>query len=310
MTSLQHSELFLDAASASSQGRRAYQEDALVSDFPIGSDISMLVLADGMGGHAAGDVASKIAVTEVFSDLKLQSGDADSFQSETPRILREAAEAANSCIRGYAETHREAQGLGTTLLALVLVGKQLYWLSVGDSPLYLYRDGKLRQLNEDHSMAPQIDFLVSAGQITAQEGESHPDRNALTSVVCGDRIARIDCPDAPFALRQGDILVAASDGLQFLADDEIAAELSRRRSTGSAGIAKALLSAIEARDDPAQDNVTFSVVRVLGTGVEARSRIAPVNAEAITPANEPAPVAPQPHGVFASFAAMLRSGRR
>lgn len=310
MTSLQQNELFLDAASASSRGARSYQEDALVTDFPIGGEISLLVLADGMGGHAAGDVASKIAVTEVFSDLKLQSGDSQSFRAGTPEILREAAEAANACIRSYAETHREARGLGTTLLALVLVEKELYWLSVGDSPLYLYRDGALRQLNEDHSMAPQIDFLVSAGQITPEEGEDHPDRNALTSVICGARIARIDCPDGPFALRPGDILLAASDGLQFLPDDEIAAQLSRRRSGGSAGIAKALLAAIEKRDDPAQDNVTFSVVRVVGTGVEARSRIAATAAAgAITPANQPAPVAAPTPSVFASFAAMLRSGR-
>lgn len=160
-------------------------------------------------------------------------------------------------------------------------------------------------------MAPQIDFLVSAGQITPQEGEDHPDRNALTSVVCGAEIARIDCPEAPFALRPGDILLAASDGLQFLADEEIAAHLGRRRGADSADIARALLTAIEQRDDPAQDNVTFSVVRVLGTGAGARDRIAALAAQAITPANQPAPVAPPPApGVFAGFAAMLRSGRR
>lgn len=302
MLTSQRTEIVFDAASATSRGRRAYQEDALATDFPIGGDLALAVLADGMGGHAAGDVASKIAVTEVFSELKLQSGDLRAFADRAPALLRGAALAANDCIKGYARAHSEARGLGTTLLALVLISERLYWISVGDSPLYLYRDGTLRQLNEDHSMAPQINYLVSAGRLSPEEGANHPDRNALTSVLCGAGIERIDCPEAPFPLCPGDLVIAASDGLQFLPEDEIAARLGQLGSADSAGIARALLDALEERDDPGQDNVTFTVVRVVGS--PQADRVAPPGTDERAPR-----AAIRPSRVLANFAAMMRSPR-
>jgi serine/threonine protein phosphatase PrpC len=260
-----------DVASAISQGGRPYQEDALASDFSIGTDIGFAVLADGMGGHAAGDVASKIVVTEVFSELKLQSGDSAAFTANLPRILKDAALAANDCVRGHIQSHTETSGMGATLLAPVFAGTRLYWISIGDSPLLLYRDGVLRQLNEDHSMAPQIDFMVQTGLLSEDVGRNHPDRSCLTSVLGGEDVPRIDCPAEPFDLREGDILIAASDGIQYLSFAEIEDLLKKNLDQPSRRIADALLGRLDAHGDPEQDNASFTVVKVLLDHVARRA---------------------------------------
>lgn len=251
-----------DVASAIDQGQRDYQEDALVTDFPIGSQIGFAVLADGMGGHAAGDVASKIIVTEVFSELKLQSGMATALAQTLPEILKTAAHAANACLRGHVDENPNTNGMGATLLAPVFIEDRLFWISVGDSPLFLFRNGTLQQINEDHSMAPQIDFMVQRGLLQADLAKNHPDRNCLTSVLFGDAIPRIDCPETPLQLEEGDVVVAASDGLQYLSNEVIAGILNSNPDAQSAEIAEALLDAIRDLGDPDQDNIALSVVRL------------------------------------------------
>ena len=251
-----------DVASAICQGGRDYQEDAIVTDFPFGADSGVVVLADGMGGHAAGDVASKIVVTEVFSELKFESANFSDFESEIPRFLTESASNANSYVRQHVQAHPETRGMGATLVSVVLVENRMYWMSIGDSPLYHYRAGKMQQLNEDHSMAPQIDFMVKQGLLDEEAGKNHPDRNCLTSVILGDRVSKSDCPKTPFELQVGDIVVVSSDGLQYLEDPKIQKVLHRYRRKKSAEIAGYLLEAIEALADPDQDNCTFSVIKL------------------------------------------------
>lgn len=258
----QQSDPKFDAVSALAQGAREHQEDAVVADFPLGSDMGVIVLSDGMGGHAAGDVASKIVMTEVFSELKLQSGDPEALRRALPQVLHGAAEAANECIAAHIAEHPGSEGMGATLVAAVLDGGRLSWVSVGDSPLLLWRGGKLTQLNEDHSMGPQIDFMVAEGLMDRDVALEHPDRNCLTSVLGGDEIPRIDCPADPFQLQDGDIIVAASDGLQFLESWEIEAILAEYGGEPSQLIATALLDEIERLDDPDQDNVSIAVVKV------------------------------------------------
>lgn len=251
-----------DVASAICQGGRDYQEDAIVTDFPFGADSGVVVLADGMGGHAAGDVASKIVVTEVFSELKFESANFADFESEIPRFLTESASNANSYVRQHVHAHPETRGMGATLVSVVLIENRMYWMSIGDSPLYHYRAGKMTQLNEDHSMAPQIDFMVKQGLLDEEAGKNHPDRNCLTSVILGDRVAKSDCPKTPFELQVGDIVVVSSDGLQYLEDPKIQKILHRYRRKKAAEIAGYLLEAIEALADPDQDNCTFSVIKL------------------------------------------------
>jgi len=251
-----------DVASAICQGGRDYQEDAIVTDFPFGADSGLVVLADGMGGHAAGDVASKIVVTEVFSELKFESANFTDFESEIPQFLTSSAANANKIVLEHVKSNPDTRGMGATLVSAVLVENRLYWMSIGDSPLFHFRGGKLQQLNEDHSMAPQIDFMVESGLLDAEAGKNHPDRNCLTSVILGERVAKSDCPKTPFELQVGDIVVVSSDGLQYLEDAKIQKILQRHRRKKSAEIAGYLLEAIESLADPDQDNCTFSVIKL------------------------------------------------
>ncbi|MDQ2090886.1 PP2C family protein-serine/threonine phosphatase [Marimonas arenosa] len=258
-----------DAATAISQGRRDRQEDALISDFPSGSGVGFAVLADGMGGHAAGDVASKIVVTEVFSELKLQSGDVAEMESRIGEILRDAAIGANDCVGLYSQERPDDQLMGATLLAPVLIEDRLFWISVGDSPFYLMRDGVLSRLNEDHAVGSQIDFLVASGLMERDEALNHPEQDSLTSVLVGEEIPQIDCPAKPFQLAEGDILVAASDGLLVLGEEDLARILRPLRHRPAEEIAAALMTAIENADDPHQDNVSLCVIRVVRPGTTA-----------------------------------------
>jgi PPM family protein phosphatase len=251
-----------DVASGISQGARDYQEDAITADFPVGAEAGFVVLADGMGGHAAGDVASKVVLTEVYSELKFHFADVEAFEGKAPEVLRGIADQANVTLREHTRNHPETAGMGATLVVPCLIENRLWWISVGDSPLFLYRGGKLVQLNEDHSMAPQIDFMVKSGMMSAQDGANHPDRNCLISVLMGGRIPRIDCPTKPYDLMSGDILVCSSDGLQFLTDAQIEKVLTKYRKTRSTEIAERLLDELGKLGDPDQDNICFTVIKV------------------------------------------------
>lgn len=274
----------LDAASALSRGARDYQEDAVVADFSRGTDFGFAVLADGMGGHASGEVASKIIVTEVFSELMLQRNDVAGFAADVAGVLRRAAEAANDCLKAHVAMNPESGGMGATLVAPVIHGDRLHWISVGDSPLFLFRDGRLRQLNEDHSRAPEIDHLAERGEISAEDARTHPERNVLTSVLFGEPIPRVDCPAEPLRLRPGDVLIVASDGLQFLSDAEIESLLRAHPLCRSDQLADLLIEALDALNDPDLDNVSMTVIRVLS---QDKPALAPLRAM-------PCAAAPQP----------------
>ncbi|MDJ0629683.1 MAG: protein phosphatase 2C domain-containing protein [Rhodobacter sp.] len=256
-------QLEIDAACALHLGNRDTQEDAIASDFPIGGGCGLVVLADGMGGHTAGEIASKIAVTEVYSELKLLSSDLVGDGSNMPNVLRRAVESANECLRGHSEAHPAMAGMGTTLVAIVQISDALHWISIGDSLLLLFRHGKLRRLNADHSLAPQIDLMVKKGELQQEVAAKHPQRNCLTSAMTGEPIPRIDCPHTPLRLLPDDVIIVSSDGLQALPDDSIARVLAERSEATSNQIAKALLNAVIERDDPEQDNLACAVAKVV-----------------------------------------------
>jgi len=253
--------MYYDVATAISQGKRDYQEDAVVADFAVGVPYGFAVLADGMGGHAAGDVASKIVVTEVFSELKFQSSDRVGLEENFNTTLLDVVNSANLCIDAHVRENPAHKGMGATVVAPVVFEDRLYWISVGDSPLFLARDDKLEQLNADHSMAPQIDLMVSSGQIDQETALNHPDRNALTSVLMGRDIPSIDCAARPTALQVGDIIIAASDGLQYLTDDQIEAVVAGHKRRTASEIARAILRAVETLNDPDQDNTSVVIIK-------------------------------------------------
>lgn len=254
-------DLRIEAASAIDQGARARQEDALAMSFSLGSEIGFAVLSDGMGGHAAGDMASRIIVTEVFAELTLQLAEPELDPKTIPRLLRRSIKIANQSLRAHIEEQPDFRGMGGTIVVVVVVGSDLHWISIGDSPLYLFRDRKLVRLNDDHSMAPQIDLMVREGLMDAETGRNHPQRSCLMAALMGEEIAELDCPDTPFALRPDDLLVVASDGLQYLPDARIAQVMDLSRRCDSMQIAGELLSGVAAVEDPEQDNISLVVIK-------------------------------------------------
>lgn len=258
-----------DVASAALKGKRDYQEDSLIASFPVGQGSGFAIVADGIGGHAAGHVASALVTTEVFAHLKIQENLMEDGAFNVPFALRAAAERANKRIADHVKQDSDTKGMGSTLLVPVIRGDRLSWISIGDSPFYLFRDGALRQLNKDHSMAPQIDMMVKVGSMAAEVGKSHPDRNVLTSVVNGDPIPEIDCPATPIRLLEGDILVAASDGLQSLSSATIANILMLGKDGPSIGLVNAFTAAVKELDSPDQDNTTFVVIKLATNNVES-----------------------------------------
>ncbi|MEZ5761351.1 MAG: SpoIIE family protein phosphatase [Paracoccaceae bacterium] len=251
-----------DVASAISMGARSYQEDAITSDFLVGADSGFVVVADGMGGHAAGDVASKLVLTTVYSELKFHYADVDAFEADAHRILGEIAQKANASIRERIALVPETKGMGSTLVVPIINENRLYWLSIGDSPLYRLRNGKLTQLNADHSLAPQIDMMAKAGMLSPEAAQNHPDRNCLVSALMGGKIAKIDCPEKPEQLQTGDILLCGSDGMQVLPDAQIERLLNKYRRKRASEIAENLLDEVLKADDPQQDNVSFCVIKI------------------------------------------------
>jgi len=266
--------LAFDVSSALSLGARTRQEDALVTSFARGSEIGFAILSDGMGGHTAGDLASRIIVTEMFAELTLRTATGQLGGDDFPTLLRYAAEVANECLASHIEANPQTQGMGGTVVATLMVGNELYWLSIGDSPLWLYRDGEFRRLNADHSMAPQIDMMVKQGLMDEETGRAHPQRNCLTSAIIGQTLAAIDCPDEPFQMLPGDVLLAASDGLQYLPDAGIEAILKRGTNRESRVVAEDLLQGVASVADPDQDNTSVVVIRAEGVRQEERQQIA------------------------------------
>lgn len=260
--SVQADGLSFDVATAAIRGSRDYQEDSVISSFPVGQSTGYAVLADGMGGHLSGNIASALVMSEVFTNLKMKEQLLDDGVLNIPATLQELAEAANKRVSDYVKTDQESYGMGSTLLSTVISRDKLYWVSVGDSPLLLFRNGALRQLNKDHSMAPQIDMMVKTGAMSAEIGRNHPDRNTLTSAIIGAPIEMIDCPAEPTALLPGDIVIVASDGLQFISNNTIAKTLRLTKSGRSVDIANALLAALSQLDDPDQDNTAFVVIKL------------------------------------------------
>jgi len=252
-----------DAATLLMQGQRTYQEDAVVSCYPIGADYGYSVLSDGMGGHAGGEFASKICVCEIQKTLLVETNDLQTFKSRAPEILVGAVASANAAIERHIEQKPQYAGMGATIVSAVNFDNALYWVSVGDSLLLLYRDGEIFRLNADHSMAAEIDDMVRQGKLSQADAEEHPDRSMLTSALIGKKINKIDCADKCLILLPGDVLIIASDGLRYLTREKIVETVDQFANSSSQIIAHQFKSAIDLLGHDEQDNVSMSIVKVL-----------------------------------------------
>ena len=241
------------------QGGRDYQEDdfsiRLLTDdnVPADEDRLLLVLADGMGGHAGGAIASQ-TVVQAFQDA---------FHRDTSGIterLITGVEAANKSVRERQQADPSLSQMGSTLLAALVIGPMLYWVSVGDSPLWLFRKDRLRRLNADHSMRPMLMDLVELGRMTEAEALNDPRAHQLRSVIFGDSIPLIDSNTDGFELESGDLVVLASDGLETLSDAALTQQLKAGADDAQA-LVDTLLDAVAKLGKPGQDNTTVLVYR-------------------------------------------------
>ena len=264
--------LTFDRAVRATQGARDYQEDAALvwpGDDPsqprvvmgaategAGEGSFLAILADGMGGHAGGALASRTVCDQFLKSYAVRNG-------SVVQGLLEALKASNNAIADKVTANPLLQGMGSTLVAVMFGPDGINWVSVGDSPLWLWRRGELALLNEDHSLAPDLDALAAAGKITVSEAKRDPRRHMLRSAVTGEDIDLVDISRKPLVLEPGDYVILASDGLQSLDNSEIERIIAAYGSDGAESVAQALIRAIDALREPHQDNATVVVVRPL-----------------------------------------------
>ena len=236
------------------RGERPYQED----DFGIvggtfGGDETppelLMVLADGMGGEVGGARASRSVVRAFL-------GRFGEVEGPTTVRLHECLHEANRDLHDQVAVDPELDGMGSTVVAAVYDGRDVSWLSVGDSPMWLFADGRLTRLNADHSMAPVLDRRVERGEMSREEALSDGTRHMLRSAVTGHEVEKVDCDRHSCRLGQGDYLLVASDGLETLTEEDIAYYLESANGNAEAA-ADALYSAVQAEGRLNQDNVTF-----------------------------------------------------
>ena len=236
-------------------GSREYQEDdyGLLDGRDLGLDgaeHTMLLVADGMGGHVGGSTASGL-LTKTFVEAYPQAS------GPVVDRLRDGLRAANMALAEAISDNPEYDGMGSTLVAAVVSSEGLHWISVGDSPLWLFRKGNLKRLNADHSMAPVLANLVKTGSLTQEEADRDPRRHSLRSAIMGDDIHLIDVSPQPVAVEPGDLLLLASDGLLTLSNQEMVEILNKMRDAPLEDRAVALIQAVEAAGHPNQDNATL-----------------------------------------------------
>ncbi len=189
--------------------RRMNQDYVYSSEQPVGRLPNLFVVADGMGGHNAGDYASRTAVETIVEKI------ADSPESDPLRIFEHAIQAANTRIRELAAAARELEGMGTTVVAACVGEGVLYVANVGDSRLYVVNRSGIRQITRDHSW---VEEMVRRGGLGRAEARNHPDKNIITRAVGAEDTVKADFFSVP--IEKEDEILMCTDGLTNMLEDE------------------------------------------------------------------------------------------
>lgn len=189
--------------------RKVNQDFVYSSERLVGPLPNLFLVADGMGGHNAGDYASRLAVETIVERSR------GSLETNPLRVLDEAVQSANGLVRKRAQETPELQGMGTTVVAAVIDGRELYVANVGDSRLYIVNSGEIRQITKDHSW---VEEMVRRGGIGKAEARNHPDKNIITRAVGAEETVRIDFFQV--LLQEGDVILMCTDGLTNMLEDE------------------------------------------------------------------------------------------
>jgi len=209
----------------------------------------LAIVADGMGGYEGGQEASRLAVDTMVEKYRDFDG------NDPQQALIEGLQAAHEEIRDYGMHHPELQGMGTTCTAAAIVADALHYVHVGDTRLYLIRDGEITQVTRDHSY---VGRLVEAGMLTREEAERHPQRNILTAAVGTAPELIMDSPGRPEPLRPNDVILICTDGLWGQVQDQEILEAVKKQNAEGAG--RDLIELARQRGGP--DNITVNILRL------------------------------------------------
>ena len=225
--------------------RKVNQDFVYSSEEPVGNLPNLFIVADGMGGHNAGDYASKVTVETMLREIE------QSFEKNPTLILGKAIEAANEVIRERASENPDLEGMGTTVVAATCMGKYLQVANVGDSRLYVV-NRKITQITRDHSL---VEEMVRLGELDRADARNHPDKNIITRAVgAADTVV----PDFfTVELEEGDLVLMCSDGLSNMLDDE---EI-RMRLNGARDIVEKAVELVEAaNENGGKDNISVIIL--------------------------------------------------
>ena len=232
--------------------REVNQDYVFVSDQPVGNIPNLLIVADGMGGHNAGDYASKFVVQVLKKEL------AKSREDGPRAMLKKAIASANHQLIAESKTDAKLEGMGTTLVAATVIEHTLYFANVGDSRLYLLND-EIRQLSKDHSLVQE---MVRLGGLNAEEAKHHPDKNIITRAIGVKEDIEIDFFE--YRLKKGDIILMCTDGLSNMVEDEDMFNIVK----GSRDVVEAVQMLIEkANSNGGRDNIGVIVAEPLADEV-------------------------------------------
>lgn len=244
----------LETASKSHIGQvRQKNEDAAGFSKPSGQKEreekgTIFVVADGMGGHRGGEIASQLAVDTVISEYYT------STEHEPLGALEEAYRQANRVIHEKAIGDVDLFGMGTTCTTLVVIGSRAYCAHVGDSRAYVMRNGALTQITQDHSLVGE---MVRSGILSNEDAQNHPKRNVITRSLGTNEELSVDFPAAPLELADGDVILLCSDGLTSLVTDEEVANILTENPP-----AQACATLVDlANEKGGKDNVTVQVIK-------------------------------------------------
>ena len=243
-----------------STGNASLQAD--VREHEVGARGSLFMVADGMGGAAAGELASAMATDIIYQHLSTAwAGDEEVSAARFAYRMKEAVELANQQIYAYAREHPDVRGMGTTVTAAGVFGDELYLTQIGDSRGYLVRNGVAFQLTRDQSLTQR---LVDAGELTEEEAEQSERRNIILQALGPDPRVKVDLSRQ--RLRRGDTLILCSDGLSGVVKREEFAQMVTE-SPDLPSLCGALIDLANERGGP--DNVTVVAARFDGQGLPA-----------------------------------------
>ena len=228
------------------QKRQVNQDYVYASEEPVGNLPNLFVVADGMGGHNAGDFASSFAVQTLVRTI-LED------ENQNPiKIIRHAVEEANRKVLEESKLHAEMSGMGTTMVLVTIIDDYAYVANVGDSRLYLIED-QILQITKDHSLVQE---MVRRGLITKEEAREHPDKNIITRVLGIGPEIEVDFFD--IHLKENSVLLLCSDGLSnMVADEDIWRIVSTSREMKEAGMRLVSL----ANENGGKDNIAVVLVQ-------------------------------------------------